>query len=352
MPERRVPTPPGFPRRIGGVEVENPIFLAPLAGITVASVRAFFRERGAGLVHTEMVSAAGLIHENRKTRGLLEGEESERPLVLQLFAPDAETARRGAEAALAVRSFEALEVNFACPMPKIAGKGSGAALLGRPEEAARILAALVPLGLPVWAKLRLCPPRAPLSTAALCGRLLEAGAAFLIVHGRTPAQRYEGRGDRSALGDLARAFLGRIGASGDVYGPEDARDYLERGAEAVLAARGFLRDPFVVGALAAALAGTPPPEATLPARAEALRALGDRLRRREGDHQALTLTKKFLLSALRGFPGAAEGRDRSAKARSWPELEALLASLEALGASAAGGKAPSVRSCPFSPPEP
>jgi tRNA-dihydrouridine synthase B len=279
--------------------------------------------RGAGLVHTEMVSAAGLLHENRKTRGLLEGPAAERPLVLQLFGPEAGILRAGAEAALDVRSFEALEVNFACPMPKIAGKGSGAALLERPDEAARIVAALIPLGLPVWGKLRICSPGS-VSTESLCGGLLNAGASFLIVHGRTRAQRYEGRADREAVGALARIFPGRIGASGDVYDTSDVRDYLARGAEAVLVARGFLRNPFILEEAAAFLAGRPEPLFSLAERARALGELGEGLRDCEGEQAALVLVKKFLVATLRGFHGAAELRDRGVTARTWSELSALL----------------------------
>ena len=105
------PLVPGYPLKIGGVETDNPIWLAPLAGITFASVRKFYRSLGAGLVHTEMVSALGLCHKGRKTKELLYGSDEERPVVLQIFGSNAEDIERGTDVALNIRKFEALQIN-------------------------------------------------------------------------------------------------------------------------------------------------------------------------------------------------------------------------------------------------
>ena len=95
---------PGFPRVIGGVLVDNPVWLAPMAGITFGSLRRFYGELGAGLVHTEMVSAVGLCHKGRKTKELLSGCDEERPVALQLFGANADDLARGAEIALGLQA--------------------------------------------------------------------------------------------------------------------------------------------------------------------------------------------------------------------------------------------------------
>ena len=133
------PLVPGYPIKIGGIKVENPIWLAPLAGITFASVRKFHRGLGAGLVHTEMVSALGLCHKGRKTKELLCGSDEERPVALQIFGSNAEDIARGIDVALGIRKFEALQINMACPMPKVTKKGSGSKLMENPETSANII---------------------------------------------------------------------------------------------------------------------------------------------------------------------------------------------------------------------
>ena len=117
---------PGWPKKIGGVAVDNPIWLAPLAGITFSSFRRFHRALGAGLVHTEMVSALGLIYKGRKTKELLYGFDDERPCALQLFGARSGEIAEGAEIALTIRGFDALEVNMACPMPNTASTATQA----------------------------------------------------------------------------------------------------------------------------------------------------------------------------------------------------------------------------------
>jgi tRNA-dihydrouridine synthase len=317
-----------FPLRVGGVSVSSPVWLAPLAGITTETFRWFHRAIGAGLVHTEMVSVMGLSYRNRKTARML-GEEAEPgPLVLQLFGPDAESMVRGAELALGIRCFDALEVNMACPMPKVAKKGSGAALLLRPETAREMVTGLKRFDVPVWVKLRITDPaRHPLPTADFCALLLDAGADLLMLHGRTPAQRYEGTADKDAVCGIAGRFPGLLVASGDVYAPEDAVFYLERGCVAVLAARGTLRDAFLIPRTLAALGYSVEqsllePETT--ARIDAMLAVARHGLLREGESPTLVLLRRMLPGLFRGFSGASAIRQACSACREWPALEETL----------------------------
>ena len=322
---------PFSPRSIGGVEVLSPIWLAPLAGVTTHTFRSWHRKMGAGLVHTEMVSAIGLSYKNRKTADLIGDDSEPGPIVLQLFAPDPDSIARGAALAVQMRHFDALEVNMACPMPKVTKKGSGAKLIEYPDEAKKIVLALKSFGLPVWVKLRIADPiQHPLTTKAFCDVLLSSGADLLMLHGRTPAQRYEGFANKEAVVDAACAFPGRIVASGDYYTPADAQLYLDGGCIAVLAARGALRDAYLIPKTHAALGHEIPEALTNPTTGDQIDALiqiGREGIAHEGERFTLVLIRRMLSGIFKGFHGASAIRQMCASCTSWATLEESLARL-------------------------
>lgn len=321
------PVIPGYPRVIGSVQVNNPIWLAPLAGITFSSLRRFYRSLGAGLVHTEMVSALGLCYKGRKTKELLYGYDDEKPVVLQLFGSEAADIAKGAEIALEIRKFDAIQVNMACPMPKVTKKGSGSKLLETPDKAAAMMTELKKFGLPAWAKIRIIPEESEISTVAFCDRLINAGCDYIFVHGRTRAQRYEGTASRSKVAEIASAFPGMIGGSGDCYTPEDFEDYLSCGCTAVLAARGILRDIFMIPRTLKAMGGdisdtyVNPDEET---QAALLLDLGRTICANEGEPLAIVIARRMMASLFKGFPGAAKLRRNGAMLKTWHEMEELI----------------------------
>jgi tRNA-dihydrouridine synthase B len=311
-------------QNFGGVSVRSPIWLAPLAGVSTHTFRAWHRRMGAGLVHTEMVSAVGLSYKNRKTADLLGDESEPGPIVLQLFASDAASMARGAALSTQMRRFDALEVNMACPMPKVTKKGSGSKLLEHPEEAQEIVAALKPFGLPVWVKLRITDASHPLSTEAFCDALFSSGADLLLLHGRTPAQRYNGFANKEAVVEIARAFPDRIVASGDYYTPADAQLYLGGGCVAVLAARGAVRDAYLIPKTHAALGYEVPEAMTNPTtrdQIDALIQIGREGVAHEGERFTLVLLRRMLAGIIKGFWGASAVRQACASCTSWTALE-------------------------------
>lgn len=307
--------------------MENPIWLAPLAGVTFPSTRLFFRGLGAGLVHTEMISCAGLVHGSRKTFSMLKTVEGERPVVLQLFGPDAATLYEGAQRALSCSSFEAIGINMACPMPKVTRKGAGSSLLGRPEVASAMVRALVPLGLPVWVKTRKSPPASSMDTLAFSGMLLEAGASHICIHGRLPAQKYGGMADKSVVIDAAKAFPGMIAASGDIFSPGDALEMLEKGCSAVFIARGAMKDPFLIPAILDHCGFpvdegllTPPPGS----RTDLMVSLGEIILNEEGEKAAIVLLKRLLSGMFKGFNGASRLRRAVSDTSDWRGISEVL----------------------------
>ena len=312
---------------IGGVPVTNPVFIAPMAGVTFLSFRLFHKSLGASLVHTEMVSALGLIYGGAKTREYLVGSPFEEPCVLQLFGDTPENISKGAEIALSIRDFPALQINMACPMPKVTKKGAGSALLSDIKKSGQIIAGLKKFGLPVWAKIRLVGGEIPYSTENFCQELLDNGCDFIAVHGRTKVQRYEGLSNKSAVVALAQKFKGLIGASGDIFSPEDSKFFFQNGAEAVFLARGLLRDAFLVPKTLNLLGYDVPQRYLTPTvqdQADLLVTLGRKVLACEGQKRAVVLAKRQAAALFKGTAGAASLRQRISFCRQWQEIEDIL----------------------------
>ncbi|MGI6075762.1 MAG: tRNA dihydrouridine synthase [Pyramidobacter sp.] len=316
--------------KIGGVSVENPLFFAPLAGVSVSAVRRFFRRLGVGLTHTEMISSTGLIYGGEKTLRMTEYTPEERPLAIQFFDGDVHRLCQSAELCLKRCRYDALSVNMACPMPKVTRRGAGSRLLQTPEIAADMVRQLKSFGIPVWPKIRKIVPDGknyPLNTLQFVEELLEAGADTVTIHGRTAQQRYLGAADKDEVIDIAQRFPGRIIATGDVVTAEDAQYYLEKGCAAVLAARGAIANPFMVVQTLRLLGynkGSVKDDPSLEERAGLLKEFADELHCRHSERVALVLLKRFLPGFFRGKAGTTNFKRALATAQGWDASYAIL----------------------------
>lgn len=300
--------------RVGGLEVGGPLFLAPMVGFTVSPVRRWALKLGLDLVHTEMVGVEGIVHRNPRSLEMLSCARGERPVVLQVFGSRVEAMAEGARVALRCHPFDAVSINMGCPARALVRSGAGAALMGSPI-AFEMVRSLKFLGVPVWVKTRIFEERS--KSFAFVEGLIEAGASLVVVHGRTPSQGYSRPADPAAVVELARAFPGMIGASGDVLSVERIGFYLEGGCACVLLARGFLRDPL----LALKHKGRPSGQGELLC---ALVALAEEDPSPLGERSALEALKRVLCQALRGLPSAALYRDLISRARSRSEVRGML----------------------------
>ncbi len=320
------PSGPGW--ETGGLVLDSPLMLAPLAGVTIPPVRLFYSRLGASATHTEMISCAGLIRTNRKTAGMLQVLPGEGPVIVQLFAGDPDTLSKGAETALAEGTlFRAAGINMACPMPKVLKKGAGARLLENPDTAFAMVKALTRFGFPVWPKIRKCPPGYPLTTEEFCRGLLDAGASLVCLHGRTPAQRYAGEADKDMVARIAEMFPGKICASGDIYSPGDISFYLDAGCSSVLLARGAVADPFLFARTLAFLGydvhniyGNPSPDFQI----LLLLDFGDSVSSLCGQRMAALFAKRILAGLFRGMAGVGGLRRAAASVSSWTDLRGII----------------------------
>lgn len=253
------PNPVAEPFRIGALTLENRLVQAPLAGIANRAFRLQSRRHGAGLTVSEMISAFGVVHENRKTLDMMRVDPHEGPMGIQLFGarPDAM-----AEAARAVEAAGAdlVDVNMGCPVRKVCSTGAGAALLSDPEAAARIVDAMVrAVDIPVTVKMRRGLTPSSSAPVEVARRFEAAGAAALCIHPRAAAEEYGGTADHAITGQVVAAVGIPVIASGDIVGPVEARRVLDQtGCAAVAVGRGALGYPWAFGDIATGVVRTRP----------------------------------------------------------------------------------------------
>ena len=248
------------PLRLGALELDRRAFMAPMAGVTTRAFRRSVRRWGAGLTYTEMISACGLQHLNRRTLGYLACDEADHPLGFQLFGADpavvAEAARRCVTAGA-----DLIDINMACPVRKVVKTGAGAALLGDVERAAAMVAAVsaaVGPSVPVTVKIRSGLHEGDELGRRLAPRLVTAGAAAICIHPRSAAQLYRGRADHTITLAMAAEVPVPVIASGDMDDRAAAVSLLAAGVAAVMLARHAVGRPWLFAEVLDDLPAPPP----------------------------------------------------------------------------------------------
>jgi tRNA-dihydrouridine synthase B len=234
------------PVRIGPLELAGRLFMAPMAGFTTVAFRHSVRRYGAALVHTEMISAAGILHGNRRTLSYLACAADEHPIGFQLFGAHPGEMARAVEVCVRAGA-DLIDINMACPVRKVVKTGAGAALLGEPQAAVEMVRAVVAAAapLPVTVKLRAGLRAGDDLGLALAPRLQEAGACALCLHPRTAAQLYRGAADHSLIRKLCDTVTIPVVASGDVSDRAVCDHLLAGGAAAVMVGRAALGRPWI-----------------------------------------------------------------------------------------------------------
>ena len=239
------PVPCPFPVAIGTVRLSAPLVLAPLAGYSDLPFRLLCREHGAALCVSEMVSCHGLVFGQRNTFELMRTVDAERPFGLQLFGADPEAMGRAA-ALVDTRPVDLIDLNMGCPVRKVVKKGAGVALMKDPDRSAAIIRAVCAhTRLPVTVKFRSGWDAANLTAPQFAVMAEEAGAAAVVVHGRTWAQGFGGQADWNMVAAVKQAVRIPVIGNGDVQNHADAlRMQAETGCDAVMIGRGALGNPW------------------------------------------------------------------------------------------------------------
>ena len=247
--------------KLGTFEIEKPLLLGPMAGVTDWAFRTTCAKMGADITITEMVSSRALVYQDQKSAKLLRKNEGS-ICGAQIFGNDPAIMAQAAQMALEISGCDFLDINMGCPMPKIANSGDGCGLMRTPELAGQIVDAVVKaVNVPVTVKCRLGWDKGSINVLDFTKRMEDNGAAMITVHGRTRAMLYSGVADWDTIAKVKQQLSVPVIANGDVVGGESAVKCLNRtGADGIMIGRATFGDPWVFTEARAAIDGKPIPE--------------------------------------------------------------------------------------------
>ncbi|MBP9648269.1 MAG: tRNA dihydrouridine synthase DusB [Bacteroidales bacterium] len=225
-----------------------PLFLAPMEDVTNPSFRLLCKQYGADMVYTEFISADALIRNVQRTEQKLHISQDERPVAIQLYGREPDAMAEAARIAETAQP-EIIDLNFGCPVKKVAGKGAGAGLLRDIPKMLAITKSVVnAVSIPVTVKTRLGWDDSSRIIVELAEQLQDCGIAALTIHGRTRAQMYTGNADWQLIGEVKnnpRMHIPIIG-NGDVTTPERAKECFDKyGVDAVMVGRACIGKPWI-----------------------------------------------------------------------------------------------------------
>ncbi len=314
---------------IGKVKIPNRTILAPMAGVSDLPFRLLCHEQGAGLVCMEMISAKAITYQNKNTRLLLETLPQEHPVSLQLFGHEPEVMARACEM-IEGESFDLLDINMGCPVPKIVNNKEGSALMQDPALIeALVKAAVAHTSRPVTVKLRKGFDEQHLN-ASECAKAAEAGGASAVaIHGRTRPQMYMGKADWNTIKEVVSAVSIPVFGNGDVTDGPSARQMLEEtGCQAIMIGRAAQGNPWIFAQVNHYLeTGEELPKPTRQEIIQMVLRHAQLQRQHKGENVGMREMRKHVAWYMAGFPGAAKVRGQVNCVTTFEELEKLLENL-------------------------
>ena len=322
---------------IGNINLPKTAALAPLAGVADRAMREICREYGACWTVGEMTSSKGLSYGSKKSAELLEIGEAERPTAVQLFGSEPETMAQAALMALEYKP-EAIDINFGCPVPKVAGNGGGSALMKDPVLAGKIVRAVAEaVPLPITVKFRAGWDSEHINAVEFAKICEDNGAAALTVHGRTRMQMFAPPVDLDIIRRVKEAVNIPVIGNGDIDSPEAAKKmYDETGCDLVMVGRGAMGNPWLFKRIERYMqTGELIPEPTPYERMTVLKKHIELLCRYKGEYVGMREARKHSSWYIKGMRGAAEFRRECGAISTMEDLERLidrvLLSAESLG---------------------
>ncbi|WP_033349818.1 tRNA dihydrouridine synthase DusB [Leucobacter salsicius] len=242
--------------RIGPIELDVPVVLAPMAGITNTAFRRLCREHGAGLYVSEMITSRALVERTPTSMRLIKHHESETPRSIQLYGVDPKTVAEAVKFLVGEDLADHIDLNFGCPVPKVTRRGGGSALPWKSDLFNAIVTDAVQAAgdIPLTIKMRKGIDEDHLTFLDAARAAEQAGVAAIALHGRTASQHYSGTADWNSIAELKQAITSvPILGNGDIWSAEDAvRMMRETGCDGVVVGRGCLGRPWLFGDLDAA----------------------------------------------------------------------------------------------------
>jgi nifR3 family TIM-barrel protein len=315
--------------QLGKLELPNNLLMSPLCGVTDIPFRALVKEQGAGLVHTQMVSCAALARggsqADKRSSAIMDLSPEEGPVGIQLFGCDLAEMAEGARRAEA-RGAHVVSINFGCPVPKVVKHNGGSALLREPHTVEAVVRAVVAAtALPVVPKIRIGWDQASVNAEDIARRCEQAGAAALVIHGRTRAQGYSGRANWDVIAAVKKAVGIPVIGNGDLFTPEDVALQLKQsGVDGVMLGRGAMGNPWIFSrSLGLLRDGRTPSQPSATERVAMLARHIDLAHEYRGPG-VLAEMRKHSMWYLKGLPRSAEVRAKLNATLDFAEIQAVL----------------------------
>ncbi|MBB3909129.1 tRNA dihydrouridine synthase DusB [Anoxybacteroides rupiense] len=313
--------------KIGDVQINNRVVLAPMAGVCNSAFRLTVKEFGAGLVCAEMVSDKGILFNNEKTLNMLYIDEREKPLSLQIFGGEKETLVEAAKFVDKNTNADIIDINMGCPVPKITKCDAGAKWLLDPNKIYDVVSAVVDaVEKPVTVKMRIGWDEDHIYAVENAQAVERAGGKAVAVHGRTRVQMYEGKADWNIIKQVKEAVNIPVIGNGDVQTPQDAKTMLDEiGVDGVMIGRAALGNPWMIYRTVRYLeTGELIPEPSVREKIDVCILHLDRLIALKNEHIAVKEMRKHAAWYLKGVRGNARVRNAINECNTREELVNLL----------------------------
>ncbi len=306
--------------KIGNVEINNNVFLAPMAGITDVPYRSICKEFGAGLTYSEMISAKGMHYNDEKTKLLMKKAENETPFAVQIFGSDADILAKVAEEIS--DSADIIDMNMGCPAPKVVKNGDGSKLMLSPDLIDEITKKVVEKAkVPVTIKIRKGWDKEHVNAVQIAKIAEKNGISAITVHGRTREEFYSGKADWDIIKEVKDSVSIPVIGNGDITGIEAANEIFEKtNCDAIMIGRASLGNPWIFEEI---ISGQKVNKTCEDVKKMIEKHL-EMLIKEKGEYTAIREMRKHIAWYIKGFANAAEIRKRVNEIDELEELKNMI----------------------------
>lgn len=312
--------------KIGNVQLNNKVFLSPMVGVTDLPFRLICKEKGCGMLYTEMINAKALCYDDENTKKMLKIEDEEHPIAVQIFGSEPEFMGKAA-AIMNEYPNEILDINMGCPAPKVIKNGDGSALMRNPKLASEVLSSVVKNSKkPVTLKIRKGWDDDSVNAVEIAKIAEQCGISALAIHGRTREQFYSGKADWDIIEQIKQTINIPVIGNGDVFEVEDAVNMLEKTkCDAIMIGRGAQGNPWIFKRINHYMeTGEILPEPTLEERITTAIKHMNLAVAEHGEYVAVREMRKHIGWYLKGLKNSAKYRDQINKITDYKEVIAML----------------------------